>query len=50
MNENDSIYNEILALPKRSLSFDEANYEKNFAPLIVGVAGFSIFKLITLIY
>ena len=40
MKENDQIYEELLALPKRSLSFDETNYEKNFAPLIVGVAGF----------
>jgi len=40
MKENQDIYNEILSIPKRTLSFDETNYEKHFAPLIVGVAGF----------
>ena len=40
MKDNQNIYNEILSIPKRTLSFDETNYEKNFAPLIVGVAGF----------
>ena len=39
MNENPKIYEEIMSIPKISLSFDETNYDKNFAPLIVGVAG-----------
>lgn len=40
MNNGKKLYDELLAIPKRALSFDETNYEKNFAPLIVGVAGF----------
>jgi len=42
MKESPKIYEEILSIPKRTLSFDETNYEKNFAPLIVGVAGYHL--------
>ena len=40
MIEDPNIMNEVLQMTKqRTFSFDEIDYEKSFAPLIVGVAG-----------